>query len=503
MRRFRNLFNEAKVEVDDISVGKKKKAPAGVKVDPNLKGYAYNEKRVTDIDVEQGERDLKMAKLKKAKQKVQNEEEFKPHTMWDPKTGKAYKAKKPEDHERMAKLGYTHEKPEVKEASDMSLDDIKKKYAKEIIRFQDGDGDLSGGAKMAMMGYVGSDAIKTDDPDEFDDFVMGLKMGKYKKTNEQQAMDTLLDMLDETNLDEALSPKEKEKRLIMIKKAVEKLNRANLEKVKRMAMRDMKASGMFDDAMDENNDRSIKIARDRNHKIADQTEILKDKIARLKDLRKTATVTDRIDDNIKSLRDQISKLDKEHARNRLVIKTNTGLSENIKGGSDSYAALQKAKRAASKTGKSWDSLGKDVKDRLLDKEMVALGYEKKPGNQMYTKVPTEREKEFADKARADDKSVDKMSDKEKTQYYIDNPSKSSGGKDISDEGKIKIQISKYQEVVKKYDSLAQKAMEKAMEAEQNDDDMAFEKYQDEEQAYQDKSDEFQRKVDELKDKLSG
>ena len=71
MRRFRNLFNEAKVEVDDISVGKKKKAPAGVKVDPNLKGYAYNEKRVTDIDVEQGERDLKMAKLKKAKQITQ------------------------------------------------------------------------------------------------------------------------------------------------------------------------------------------------------------------------------------------------------------------------------------------------------------------------------------------------------------------------------------------------------------------------------------------------
>jgi len=77
-------------------------------------------------------------------------------------------------------------------------------------------------------------------------------MGKYKKTNEQQSMDTLLDMLDETNLDEALSPKEKEKRLQMIKKAVEKLNRANIEKVKKMAMRDMKASGMFDDAMDEN-----------------------------------------------------------------------------------------------------------------------------------------------------------------------------------------------------------------------------------------------------------
>ena len=35
--------------------------------------------------------------------------------MYDPKTGKAYKAEKPEDHERMAKMGYTHEKSEVEE----------------------------------------------------------------------------------------------------------------------------------------------------------------------------------------------------------------------------------------------------------------------------------------------------------------------------------------------------------------------------------------------------
>ena len=45
------------------------------------------------------------------------EGEFTPHVMYDPKTGKAYKAEKPEDHERMSKMGYTHEKPkEVKEA---------------------------------------------------------------------------------------------------------------------------------------------------------------------------------------------------------------------------------------------------------------------------------------------------------------------------------------------------------------------------------------------------
>ena len=38
-------------------------------------------------------------------------EEFKPHMMYDPKTGKGYKAEKPEDHERMKKMGYVHEKP--------------------------------------------------------------------------------------------------------------------------------------------------------------------------------------------------------------------------------------------------------------------------------------------------------------------------------------------------------------------------------------------------------
>ena len=50
------------------------------------------------------------------KEIIKNEDAFKPHMMYDPKTGKGYKANKPEDHERMDKMGYTHEKPNVKEA---------------------------------------------------------------------------------------------------------------------------------------------------------------------------------------------------------------------------------------------------------------------------------------------------------------------------------------------------------------------------------------------------
>jgi|11_taG_2_1085331.scaffolds.fasta_scaffold02551_7 hypothetical protein len=43
---------------------------------------------------------------------VNEEKDFKPHMMYDPKTGKGYKAEKQEDHDRMDKLGYVHEKPE-------------------------------------------------------------------------------------------------------------------------------------------------------------------------------------------------------------------------------------------------------------------------------------------------------------------------------------------------------------------------------------------------------
>jgi hypothetical protein len=40
-----------------------------------------------------------------------NKEDFKPHMMYDPKTGKGYEAKTMDDHLRMEKMGYIHEKP--------------------------------------------------------------------------------------------------------------------------------------------------------------------------------------------------------------------------------------------------------------------------------------------------------------------------------------------------------------------------------------------------------
>ena len=52
-------------------------------------------------DTEKGKGDAPMEKT----------EAFEPHMMYDPKTGKGYKADKEADHLRMKKMGYTHDKP--------------------------------------------------------------------------------------------------------------------------------------------------------------------------------------------------------------------------------------------------------------------------------------------------------------------------------------------------------------------------------------------------------
>ena len=53
---------------------------------------------------------------KKMNQEAMSDDEknFKPHMMYDPKTGKGYKADKYADHVRMNKMGYTHDDPKTK-----------------------------------------------------------------------------------------------------------------------------------------------------------------------------------------------------------------------------------------------------------------------------------------------------------------------------------------------------------------------------------------------------
>jgi len=56
---------------------------------------------------------------------------------------------------------------------------------------------------------------------------------------------------EEEQIAEAMSEKDKKKRLAMIKRAVEKINKSNAEKAKKDALAMMKASGMFDEDLDE------------------------------------------------------------------------------------------------------------------------------------------------------------------------------------------------------------------------------------------------------------
>ena len=53
--------------------------------------------------------------------------EFKPHMMYDPKTGKGYKANKEADHLRMKKMGYTHDDPATKKMEESFITEKAKK----------------------------------------------------------------------------------------------------------------------------------------------------------------------------------------------------------------------------------------------------------------------------------------------------------------------------------------------------------------------------------------
>lgn len=69
----------------------------------------------------------------------ESEDEFKPHMMYDPKSSKKEKANKVEDHERLAKKGYTHVDPEkireiigVGEGGAAGMDPFLKEFGKEM-----------------------------------------------------------------------------------------------------------------------------------------------------------------------------------------------------------------------------------------------------------------------------------------------------------------------------------------------------------------------------------
>ena len=117
--------NSKKVLADFKKVGKLKfKVAVEEKLDPvNKKALKkdFDDRKDKDIDNDGDvdSSDKYLAKRRKAVSKAMKGEEVKyPHKMYDPKTGKEVTAKTPEDHEKYAKMGYTHDKPKMEGLED-------------------------------------------------------------------------------------------------------------------------------------------------------------------------------------------------------------------------------------------------------------------------------------------------------------------------------------------------------------------------------------------------
>ena len=127
--------------------------------------------------------------------------DFKPHMMYDPKTGKGYKADTMDDHLRMKKMGYTHDAPKTEEVDldEGKLGDQWQKGAKsvksgsfELVRGKSGVHDImKSGKKIGTFSY----------DDEGDNFVANMKGERGQLVGND--IDTLIsNFKEEVDLDE-------------------------------------------------------------------------------------------------------------------------------------------------------------------------------------------------------------------------------------------------------------------------------------------------------------
>lgn len=155
-------------EIDDkVAMGPKK--PSNGKTNSYRLMGTDKKGKSRGVQIQVANLDNKRYELNMYKEEVElGEDEFKPHMMYDPKTGKGYKAEKPEDHERMKKLGYSHEKPEIEEATldlGKSATDQLMTAAKELEAYAKKYGgvdkaDFMKAAKMLASGKAGTNLIK-------------------------------------------------------------------------------------------------------------------------------------------------------------------------------------------------------------------------------------------------------------------------------------------------------------------------------------------------------
>ena len=101
-----NKIGNRAVGIDTAVHGIRKNAAKG----KTIKGTIGAPKSVPKKVIKLKDRQVKLKNFRLPN----NEDAFKPHMMYDPKTGKGFKAKVMADHTRMKKKGYTHTKPKAK-----------------------------------------------------------------------------------------------------------------------------------------------------------------------------------------------------------------------------------------------------------------------------------------------------------------------------------------------------------------------------------------------------
>lgn len=98
------------------------------------------------------------------KEQVQlDEADFQPHMMYDPKTNKGYKAETMDDHLRMKKMGYVHEKPVSSKEEDDLDEAVGKDWQKAVHDLSKKMGaSVASGAKGKIIPFVSMNGDTTD-----------------------------------------------------------------------------------------------------------------------------------------------------------------------------------------------------------------------------------------------------------------------------------------------------------------------------------------------------
>jgi hypothetical protein len=206
-----NPANKAKI-TKLINIGKKANFMSVAKVvmksenDPEIKEEV--EVKVEEVSYLAQQAAILISKRERErnprKEQVQlDETDFQPHMMYDPKTDKGYKAETMDDHLRMKKMGYVHEKP-VSSKEEADLDEKKANFLRltfnspaDVKKVEKWISDNLGDSNPGFMGMYreGQKAIAFEDVDDAEDLMKQLKNARFKFK---------VDHREEADLDEAV-----------------------------------------------------------------------------------------------------------------------------------------------------------------------------------------------------------------------------------------------------------------------------------------------------------